>query len=219
MNNQRRREFLHRRRCEEIQHRRRECSWRRLSRMDVRLISRPETSTRLRTREEVDLLSLGELVLEPDEVLWEIDASRTEIGIGAALYQPAAWVYALDRLSPEYGHIHQRLRRLLAPNLLISDGVAPEVCADWPDPNAVFIADCGVRMRAVMDTARQRLLPGGRIVLNLTSPESLEIVRESLPNAWVMEIQIEANEYDNVAASTQFVLAWQYEDVKTFAFA
>lgn len=142
------------------------------------------------TKREVRLLSLAELALGPGEVLWDIGAGSGAVGIEAARSQPSAQVFAVERRAAMCAHIRENLRRFPAPNLRLVEGHAPEACAGWPDPDAVFVGGSGGKLADIIDLARQRLRPGGRLVINLATLENLHTLRAHLPTARVVQVQI-----------------------------
>jgi precorrin-6Y C5,15-methyltransferase (decarboxylating) len=142
------------------------------------------------TKREVRLLSLAELALGPGEVLWDIGAGSGSVGIEAARAQPTARVYAIERRAQFVAHAQENLRRFPAPNLDLLHGEAPEVCDSWPDPHAIFVGGSGGRLAELIDLARRRLRPGGRLVLNLVALEHLHEAWALLPEARVSQVQI-----------------------------
>lgn len=142
------------------------------------------------TKREVRLLSLAELALGPGEVLWDIGAGSGAVGIEAARSQPSAQVFAVERRAGMCVHIRENLRRFPAPNLRLVEGHAPEACAGWPDPDAVFVGGSGGKLAEIIDLARQQLRPGGRLVINLATLENLHTLRAHLPTARVVQVQI-----------------------------
>ncbi len=148
------------------------------------------TSAAQITKREIRLLSLAELALQPDETMWDIGAGSGSIGIEAARAQPTATVYAIEKRAKMCEYLRENLRRFPAPNLYLTGGVAPDGMEDWPDPKAVFIGGSGGRLEAIVEMARQRLQPGGRLVINLATLENLHAARSLLPEANVVQIQI-----------------------------
>jgi precorrin-6Y C5,15-methyltransferase (decarboxylating) len=142
------------------------------------------------TKREVRLLALAELALGPDEVLWDIGAGSGSVSIEAARAQPTAHIYAVEKRAEMCGHLAENLRRFPTPNLHWVEGLAPEAIHNWPDPHAVFVGGSGKRLAEIVDTARQRLHPGGRLVLNLATLENLHTVRTLLPQACLTQVQI-----------------------------
>jgi precorrin-6Y C5,15-methyltransferase (decarboxylating) len=175
------------------------------------------TTGGLLTHREVRLLALAELALQPDEVLWDIGAGSGAVGIEAARGQPAAAVYAVERRGVMLEHIRENLRRFSTPNLHVIAGSAPDACADLPDPHAVFVGGSGGHLGAIIAMARQRLYPGGRLVVALVTLENLQAARECLPEARVVQVQVSVGvpivgmlRFE--AQNPVFLVTWQQRD-------
>ena len=142
------------------------------------------------TKREIRLLSLAELALGAGEIMWDIGAGSGAVGLEAARMQPAAAVYAIEKRAEMCGHIRENLRRFPAPNFHLTQGIAPDDLTNWPDPHAVFIGGSGGQLEAILDTAKSRLYPGGRLVINLATLENLQAARSLLPEARFYQAQI-----------------------------
>ncbi len=148
------------------------------------------TTGGLITRRELRLLTLAELALAPHEVLWDIGAGSGAVGIEAARAQPTATVYAIERRPLMCQHIGENLCRFPAPNLHLIEGSAPAACADLPAPHAVFLGGSGGELSAIVELVQQRLLPAGRLVINLVTLEHLALLQRLLPDARIVQVQI-----------------------------
>lgn len=142
------------------------------------------------TKREIRLLALAELALRSGEVLWDIGAGSGAVSIEAARSQPEATVYAVEKRAELGRHFQENLRRFPAANLHRVEGVAPEATHDWPDPHAVFVGGSDKKLPEIIETARQRLHRGGRLVINLATLENLYTARACLPAARVTQVQI-----------------------------
>ncbi len=142
------------------------------------------------TKREVRLLALAELALQPGQVLWDIGAGSGSVSIEAGRAQPAAMIYAVEKRTEMYDHFQENLKRFPAPNVRCVLGMAPEVMLDWPAPHAVFIGGSSQKLAEIVQTAQQRLHPGGRLVVNLATLENLFHLRILLPDARVTQVQI-----------------------------
>jgi len=148
------------------------------------------TSAAQITKREVRLLALAELQLGPNGVLWDIGAGSGSVGIEAALGQPSAQVYAVEKRAEFVEHMHENLRRFPAAQVHITQGSAPDVCAEWPDPSAIFVGGSGGRLSEIIAVAQSRLQIGGRLVINLATLENLQTARDLLPDARISQVQI-----------------------------
>lgn len=166
------------------------------------------------TKREVRLLSLAELSLQPGEIMWDIGAGSGSVGIEAARSQPTAAVYAIEKRTEMCNHIRENLRRYPAPNLYLAEGIAPDDTDNWPAPNAVFIGGSGHRLKEIIETAQHRLHPDGRLVINLATIENLHTVCTLLPEATVIQAQINrgvpiVNMLRFEALNPIFIITWR----------
>jgi len=152
--------------------------------------NRFSTEAGLITQREVRLLVLTELALAPGGVLWDIGAGSGAVSIEAVRAQPGMLVYAVEQRAVMCHHIRENLRRHPAPTMQLVKGSAPEVCVDLPDPDAVFIGGSNGKLDEIITTVKQRIQPGGRMVITLVTIENLQIARACLPDAQVVQVQI-----------------------------
>ena len=143
------------------------------------------------TKREIRLLALAELALQPGEVLWDIGAGSGAVGLEAARAQPSAAVFAVEKRAELCRHIAENHRRFPAKNYRWQQGRAPAALADWLDPHAVFIGGSGGSLAEIIAVAKERLRSGGRLVVNVVALENLHLARQLLPDARVMQIQIQ----------------------------
>jgi precorrin-6B C5,15-methyltransferase / cobalt-precorrin-6B C5,C15-methyltransferase len=176
------------------------------------------TTGGLLTRRELRLLCLAELDLQPGAVLWDIGAGSGAVSIVAARRQPAAQVFAIERRAELCDHIAENLRRFPTPQVHLVAGSAPAACAALPDPHAVFVGGSGGELAAIIELARARLQPGGRLVLTLVTLENLLRARACLPAARVVQIQVSVgvpvqNMLRMAAQNPVFVMSWKRQEL------
>jgi precorrin-6Y C5,15-methyltransferase (decarboxylating) len=133
------------------------------------------------TKREVRVLSLAALAVQArPAVIWDVGAGSGSVAIEAALLNPGATVYAIERDAQSLGHIRENCARLAARNVAVVEGEAPGVCAGLPDPDAIFVGGSGGALAGLIDLAVARLLPRGRLVLNLATLEGLQVAQSTL---------------------------------------
>jgi precorrin-6B C5,15-methyltransferase / cobalt-precorrin-6B C5,C15-methyltransferase len=168
------------------------------------------------TKREVRLLTLAELGLSTHQVMWDVGAGSGAVSIEAARAQPTAQVFAIEKRDMFCDYIQENRQKLRAPNVCVIAGTAPAALYDLPDPHAVFIGGSGGYMQAILEHTLPRLHPGGSVVLNLVTLESLANVRQNLPTARVNQVQIQrgkpiADALRFEALNPVFVVTWQKE--------
>jgi precorrin-6Y C5,15-methyltransferase (decarboxylating) len=146
--------------------------------------------------------------------MWDIGAGSGAVAIEAARAQPLAAVYAIDKRAGMIAHLAENVRRFPVPNLKWFEGLAPDAIGDWPAPDAVFIGGSSGRLAALIELARQRLRPAGRLVINLVTLENLHLARTQLPEARIIQVQISrgmpvVDMLRLEAENPVFIVSWQ----------
>lgn len=118
------------------------------------------------TKNEVRAASLHALRLPRQGVLWDVGAGSGSVGLEAARLFPELQVFAVEREEEQVKNIQKNRERFQAWNLKLFHGSALEVLKDLPSPDRVFIGGSGGQLRAIIDHAAERLIPGGRIMVN-----------------------------------------------------
>lgn len=150
----------------------RQASFRRFGNPDeVFAQNRPKSG--LMTTGEVRALALARMNLEPGCVAWDIGAGSGSVSIEAARLCTPGIVYAIEQDAVDFHLIQANASAMGVTNVKAVHGVAPAVFATLPPPDAVFIGAVGREMQRMLEPAWQALRPGGQLVLNVGSLESL----------------------------------------------
>lgn len=128
------------------------------------------------THPEVRAITLSKLSLGNAEVLWDVGAGSGAVGIEAALLNPYARVFAVEKNADRYGHILANKENHQAHNLFPLHEDALTACASLPAPNRVFIGGGGAALMDLLDLCYGRLLAGGIMVINTIAVESFDLV-------------------------------------------
>ena len=124
------------------------------------------------TRREVRLLSLCYLELQPSDVLWDVGAGTGSVSLEAARLSPRLRIFAVERDTSAFARLEANIAQLGAGGVQAICAEAPEGLHELPNPDAVFIGGSGGRLIEILETASQRLTPGGRLVLNCITLEN-----------------------------------------------
>ncbi len=125
------------------------------------------------TKREARLLSLASLHLRPTSVVWDIGAGSGSVSVEAALLAPQGRVYAVE-VSPEGVEIcHENVLSHAVDNVRVIAGRAPEALEDLETPDAVFVGGSQGSMDDIVGVALDRLVPGGRLVVNAITLENV----------------------------------------------
>lgn len=148
---------------------------------DLFLQSRPKRG--LLTPSEVRCIALSELSLSPDSIVWDVGAGSGSLAIEAAAIASRGKVFAIEMDAEDFGLMIENARMFDVPGLVPIHGQAPEAFDEIPDPNAIFIGGSGRMVPDLVQAALSRLVPGGSIVVNVSSPDNLVAVQTKIDEA------------------------------------
>jgi len=122
------------------------------------------------TKREIRAVSLSRLMPVVDQVLWDVGAGCGSVAIEWMRTSPRCRAVAIEKSKSRLKLIEQNSQELGVPMLQIISGSAPEVLADLPAPDAVFIGG-GLSSGNLLQTCWTALKPGGRLVANAVTLE------------------------------------------------
>jgi precorrin-6Y C5,15-methyltransferase (decarboxylating) len=128
----------------------------------------------------VRVVSISKLALRDDSIVWDVGAGAGSVSIEAAIQVRRGQVFAVERGAEDAEIIRQNVAHFGLRNIVVVEANAPEALADLPDPDAVFVGGSGGGMREVIAVIATRLRPGGRVVVNVATVESLSLAIAAL---------------------------------------
>lgn len=160
----------------------------------------------LMTKREIRTLVLGELALQPQQIVWDIGAGTGSVSIEIARLCPTSQVYAIEKTAMGSTLIEQNCRRLQVNNVISIHGNAPDILQNIPTPDRIFIGGSGGNLSTILDFCKFKLAPNGIIVLAFAT---LEHLNQAL--TWFKEynweyklLQIQLSRSISVAKLTRF---------------
>ena len=136
----------------------------------------------LMTKREVRTLILGELELQPQQIIWDIGAGTGSVSIEIARLFPDSTVYAVEKTAAGTALIEQNRDRFQAHNVISIHGEAPAILNRLRAPHRIFIGGSGGNLEEILGLCSLRLISGGIIVLALATLEHL-----NLALSWLQE--------------------------------
>lgn len=118
------------------------------------------------TKNEVRAVTLHQLQLPRQSIFWDIGAGSGSISIEAARTNPRLTVYAVEHKEEELHNIKENIRRYGCFNVIPVSGRAPEVLANLPAPDRVFIGGSSGSLADIVRLVAGRLTADGRLVIN-----------------------------------------------------
>ncbi|MBD2576650.1 precorrin-6y C5,15-methyltransferase (decarboxylating) subunit CbiE [Oscillatoria sp. FACHB-1406] len=160
----------------------------------------------LMTKREVRLTILGELALQPGQIVWDIGAGTGSVSVEIARLCPDSQVYAIEKTAIGCTLIEQNRDRFAVPNLFPVRGQAPDILASLPAPDRVFIGGSSGNLRAILEVCRVQLAPDGVLVAAFATVEHLSTCLEVLrASAWQFRLlQLNFARSHSVAQLTRF---------------
>ncbi|MEW6477307.1 MAG: precorrin-6y C5,15-methyltransferase (decarboxylating) subunit CbiE [Actinomycetota bacterium] len=110
------------------------------------------------TKAEVRAVALGKLALPRTGVLWDVGAGSGSVAIECARLAPGLRVFAVERRPDDLARLRQNAADT---GVVVVEGEAPDVLAELPDPDRVFVGGGGLN---VLESVMDRLRPAGVVV-------------------------------------------------------
>ncbi|SDH03853.1 precorrin-6Y C5,15-methyltransferase (decarboxylating) [Alteribacillus persepolensis] len=131
------------------------------------------------TKQEVRVLSLSALNVQKNSTVWDIGTCTGSVAIEAAHLCEQGQVYAIEKNEQDIAYAKENAARLRS-DIHFYHGKAPDYLEEWPAPDAVFIGGTGGDMEELLLLCVKKLNPGGRIVLNAATIETLSTAKHLL---------------------------------------
>lgn len=140
------------------------------------------------TKEEIRVVTLAKARLASGMTVWDVGSGTGSIAVEAARLVPGGRVFAIERSSEGLELIQKNLLQFGLQNVLTVPGEAPEALKQLPAPDRVIIGGSGGRLVEIISLVEDKLLPGGRVVLNAVTLETVAIALRGLTGPWQTEI-------------------------------
>ncbi len=148
---------------------------------DLFLQSRPKRG--LLTPSEVRCIALAEMDLTPTSTVWDVGAGSGSLAIEAASIAAKGKVFAIEMDAEDYGLMLENAKLFDVPSLVPVHGQAPAAFKDLARPDAIFVGGSGRIVPELVSESLKFLGDGGRIVVNVSSPDNLVAVQEVIETA------------------------------------
>ena len=132
------------------------------------------------TKQEVRANVLAKLGIRPDESVWDVGSGSGSVSIEMAFLAKSVW--GCEIIEEALALSRRNREKFGAWNLHLVGGSAPEVLADFPAPDAVFIGGSRGNMSSIVDAVTAKN-PNARILISAIALESLHEAMETLTNA------------------------------------
>ncbi len=140
------------------------------------------------TKEEIRTVTLAKARLVPGQVVWDIGSGTGSIAIEVARLIGNGMVYAVEQNPAALDLIRANIQRFDQKNIQVVGGRAPEALLPLPVPQRVFIGGSGGQLREILQLLADRLAPGGRLIINALTLETLTQAFTLLDFPWQTEV-------------------------------
>lgn len=134
------------------------------------------------TKKEVRVVSLAEMNLKADSIVWDIGTATGSVAIEAARIARNGQVFAVEKNEPDLENAQANAKKFRTDITLVH-AKAPQGLEQFPDPDAVFVGGSGGELAELIGLCRERLRPNGRFVLNAVTIENLYEAMQALKEA------------------------------------
>ncbi|WP_239155296.1 precorrin-6y C5,15-methyltransferase (decarboxylating) subunit CbiE [Amycolatopsis sp. FDAARGOS 1241] len=124
------------------------------------------------TKRDVRASALAHLAPAPGELLWDVGAGSGSVGIEWSRAHPLNRAVAIERDPARAERITRNAATLGVPELRVVTGPAPDVLAELPEPDAIFIGG-GLTASGLLDAC---LATGARVVAHGVTLEAEQIL-------------------------------------------
>lgn len=133
----------------------------------------------LLTKKEVRVLTIGQMNLHKDSVVWDIGTCTGSVAIEAAKVASEGAVYAIEKNEADLENAKANFGKFRTDVTAVL-GKAPDGLEGFPDPDAVFIGGTAGNIDGIFDACCSRLKDGGTIVMNVVTLENLHEAQQAL---------------------------------------
>ena len=124
------------------------------------------------TKQEVRAAAIGKLAVRDGETYWDVGSGTGSVSVELALLAPHSTVCAVECGGEACSLIRANREKFGVYNLELTQGRAPEVLAQLPAPDAVFIGGSGGELPAILEAALRKN-PAARFCITAIAVETL----------------------------------------------
>jgi len=162
------------------------------------------------TKLPVRAAGLAHLNVGPESTVWDLGAGSGAVSIEASHLARRGRVFAVERDKTRAAMIRENIRRTGAWLVDTILGSSPDVIADLPEPDRIFIGGglggADNQENSLLSLACDRLKPRGKIVVHCVLLDSLHIAKNHFKKlGWFFGVtQLQASATDSLAGDLRF---------------
>ena len=156
------------------------------------------------TKQEIRVLTLVKAKIHPRDIVYDIGAGTGSLSIEAAFLASDGYVYSLERTSEGVDLIQKNVDKFDVQNISVMETEAPAGMEHLPNADVALIGGNGGRLDDILASLNTRLNPGGRIVLNCITLQTLmqciNYMRDHADSYSYEAIQLQATRLEQVGS-------------------
>ncbi len=158
------------------------------------------------TKKEIRLLVLGELALQPKQIVWDIGAGTGSVSIEIARLCTNSQIYAVEKTAMGISLIEENCQNLKINNITPIYGNAENILQQLPSPDRIFIGGSSGNLVAILNICQQKITTKGRLVMALATIENChQAIDWFKQNNWHYSLlQVQISRSTPVATLTRF---------------
>lgn len=154
------------------------------------------------TKEEIRVVTLAKARLAPDQIVWDVGSGTGSLAVEAARLIGNGTVCAVESNPDGVKLITENARRFELNNIRVIAGAAPQALHGLPAPHRVLVGGSGGQLAAIITVVDQVLRPGGRLIINAVTLETLTGTQACLNPRWRTEVvQVSVSRAEQVGKS------------------
>ena len=155
------------------------------------------------THPEIRAVVLSKLRLSPG-ILWDLGAGSGSIGIEAAGLCPDLQVVSVEKDPERFQQISENLSKEGLTNIRAELGKAEELMETLPAPSRIFIGGGG---KELFESAFDRLLPGGILVMTAVMLETIAMMSRIRPESRLEFLTVQISRADEILPGSAMLRA------------
>lgn len=125
------------------------------------------------TKEEVRMVTIAKGRIGRSAIVYDIGSGTGSLTVEAAMLARQGVVYALEKHPPAVELTAANILRFGIDNVKLIQTEAPEGLQELPPANTILIGGSGGNLLPILSACTKKLLPGGRLVINAITLETL----------------------------------------------
>jgi precorrin-6Y C5,15-methyltransferase (decarboxylating) len=159
--------------------------------IDDNLFNYRAPSKGLITKKEVRVVSLSQMFLKKDSLVWDLGAGSGSVSVECARLCPEGQVFCIDKNNLDYEYIAKNLKRFGVSNVTAVHGLAPEdIPESWGIPDVVFVGGSSGSMKELVEKVFALQKSGGRMVVNAITLDNQALAYSALKEVGY-EVQVQ----------------------------